>query len=103
ILEQEESNAGSLRPLAFVNPSGTCANAPFPHSTALATCNMAEAVQEAVQLALAPVVPDRIAAPSAKLVFPMTTYIHPEKQRLTVNMDFFFRATPSGGTLGYDG
>ncbi|MAF46888.1 MAG: 5-oxoprolinase [Rhodospirillaceae bacterium] len=103
ILEHEESNAGALRPFSFVNPVGTCVNPPFPHSTVLGTCNMAEAVQEAVQLALAPVVPDKIAAPSSKLVMPMVTYIHPEKKQFTVNMDFFFRATPSGGTLGYDG
>lgn len=103
ILEHHESNEGSLRPIKFHNPVGTCVNAPFPHSTVLATCNMAEAVQEAVQLALAPVLPDKIAAPSSKLFFPMMTYIHPEKQRFDVNLDFFFRCTPSGGTLGYDG
>ena len=103
ILEHEESNAGSLRPFEFINPVGTCVNPPFPHSSVLATCNMAEAVQEAVQLALAPIIPDKIAAPSAKLMFPMITYIHPEKNQFSVNLDFFFRATPSGGTLGYDG
>lgn len=103
ILEHEESNAGSLRPFGFVNPVGTCTNPPFPHSSVLATCNMAECIQEAVQLALAPVMADKIAAPSAKLVFPMITYIHPEKNQFAVNLDFFFRATPSGGTLGYDG
>ncbi|MDH3465622.1 MAG: hydantoinase B/oxoprolinase family protein, partial [Gammaproteobacteria bacterium] len=103
ILEHHESNEGALRPFKFHNPLGTCVNAPFPHSTVLATCNMAEAVQEAVQLALAPVLPEKIAAPSTKLFFPMITYIHPEKQRFDVNLDFFFRCTPSGGTLGYDG
>lgn len=103
ILEHQESNEGSLRPFSFVNPEGTCTNPPFPHSTVLATCNIAEAVQEAVQLAFAPIVPDKIAAPSAKLFFPMIAYIHPEKQRFEVNLDFFFRCTPSGGTLGYDG
>ena len=103
ILEHEESNGGSLRPINFINPPGTCVNPVFPHSSVLATCNMAEAVQEAVQLALAPVVPEKIAAPSAKLVFPMITYNHPENKKYSVNLDFFFRATPSGGTLGYDG
>jgi N-methylhydantoinase B len=103
ILEHQESNEGALRPYRFHNPVGTCVNAPFPHSTVLATCNMAEAVQEAVQLALAAVVPDRIAAPSAKLFFPMITYVHPEKHRFDVNLDFFFRCTPSGGTKGFDG
>ncbi len=103
ILEHKESNHGSLRPISFVNPPGTCVNAEFPRSTVLATCNMAECVQEAVQLALAPAVPDKIAAPSTKLIFPMIAYIHPEKQRLDVNVDFFFRCNPSGGTLGFDG
>jgi N-methylhydantoinase B len=60
-------------------------------------------VQEAVQLALASVVPEKIAAPSTKLIFPIISYIHPVKKRLDVNVDFFFRCNPSGGTLGYDG
>src|ERR1700723_2477757 len=103
ILEHDQSNDGSLRPFSFINPPGTCVHAEFPHSTVLATCSMAEAVQEAVQLALAPVVPEKIAAPSTKLIFPIIGYIHPAKKRLDVNVDFFFRCNPSGGTLGYDG
>ena len=103
ILEHDQSNDGSLRPFSFINPPGTCVHAEFPHSTVLATCSMAEAVQEAVQLALAPVVPEKIAAPSTKLIFPIVSYIHPVKKRLDVNVDFFFRCNPSGGTLGYDG
>jgi N-methylhydantoinase B len=103
ILEHGQSNDGSLRPFSFINPPGTCVHAEFPHSTVLATCSMAEAVQEAVQLALAPVVPDQVAAPSAKLIFPIISYIHPVKKRLDVIADFFFRCNPSGGTLDYDG
>ena len=103
ILEHHESNHGSLRPFSFVNPLGTCVNPEFPHSSVLATCNMAEAIQEAVQRALAPAAPERVAAPSTNLIFPMISYIHPEKQRLDINLDFFFRCTPSGGTLGHDG
>jgi len=102
-LEHDESNDGALRPLSFVNPPGLCTNAAFPASTVLATCSMAECVQEAVQLALAQAAPDNVAAPSAKLVFPLVAYVHPDKQRLDVNVDFFFRCNPSGGTLGYDG
>jgi N-methylhydantoinase B len=103
ILEHGQSNDGSLRPFSFINPPGTCVHAEFPHSTVLATCSMAEAVQEAVQLALAPAVPDKATAPSTKLIFPIISYIHPGKKRLDVNVDFFFRCNPSGGTLGYDG
>lgn len=103
ILEHAQSNDGSLRPISFVNPAGRCTHAAFPGSTVLATCTMAECVQEAIQLALAPVAPDKIAAPSAKLIFPLIAYVNPEKQRLDVNVDFFFRCDPSGGTLGYDG
>ena len=102
-LGHEESDDGALRPLGFVNPPGLCTNAAFPGSTVLATCSMGECIQEAVQLALALAVPDKVAAPSAKLVFPLIAYMHPEKQRLDVNVDFFFRCNPSGGTLGYDG
>jgi N-methylhydantoinase B len=103
ILEHGQSNDGSLRPFSFINPPGTCVHGEFPHSTVLATCSMAEAVQEAVQLALAPVVPEKVAAPSTKLIFPIISYIHPAKKRLDVIADFFFRCNPSGGTLGYDG
>ncbi len=103
ILEHGQSNDGSLRPFSFINPPGTCVHAEFPHSTVLATCSMAEAVQEAVQLALAHAVPEKVAAPSAKLIFPIISYIHPGKKHLDVNVDFFFRCNPSGGTLGYDG
>lgn len=103
ILEHNQSNHGSLRPLRFANPPGRCTNAAFPASTVLATCTMAECIQEAVQLALAPVLPDKIAAPSAKLIFPMLAYFDPAKGRLDVNLDFFFRCTPSGGTRGFDG
>ncbi len=102
-LEHEESNHGSVRPISFVNPQGLCTNAAFPASTVLATCSMAECVQEAVQLALAQAVPDKVAAPSTKLIFPLIAYIHPEKNRLDVNVDFFFRCNASGGTLGFDG
>jgi N-methylhydantoinase B len=102
-LEHSESNHGALRPLRFINPAGRCTNASFPASTVVATCSMAECVQEAVQLALAEAVPRKVAAPSAKLVFPLVAYIDPEKKRLNVNVDFFFRCNPSGGTHGYDG
>lgn len=103
ILEHSQSNDGSLRPFSFVNPPGTCVNAEFPHSTVLATCSMAEAVQEAVQLALSSAVPERVAAPSTKLIFPIINYVHPATMRLDVNVDFFFRCNASGGTLGFDG
>jgi N-methylhydantoinase B len=102
-LEHAESNHGALRPLHVVNPPGLCTHAAFPASTVVATCSMAECVQEAVQLALVQAVPDKVAAPSAKLVFPLIAYIDPDKQRLNVNVDFFFRCNPSGGTLGFDG
>jgi N-methylhydantoinase B len=102
-LEHAESNHGSIRPLVFINPTGLCTNAAFPASTVLATCSMAECVQEAVQLALARAVPDKVAAPSTKLIFPLIAYMHPDKQRLDVNVDFFFRCNASGGTLGFDG
>jgi N-methylhydantoinase B len=102
-LEHAESNHGALRPLHFINPPGLCTNAAFPASTVVATCSMAECIQEAVQLALAKAVPEKVAAPSAKLVFPLIAYLDPEKQRLNVNVDFFFRCNPSGGTLGFDG
>jgi len=102
-LEHNESNHGSVRPLSFVNPQGLCTNAAFPASTVLATCSMAECIQEAVQLALAQALPDKVAAPSTKLIFPLIAYMHPEKQRLDVNVDFFFRCNASGGTKGFDG
>ena len=102
-LEHEESNHGSVRPLGFVNPQRLCTNAAFPASTVLTTCSMAECVQEAVQLALAQAAPEKVAAPSTKLIFPLIAYMHPEKKRLDVNVDFFFRCNASGGTLGFDG
>lgn len=102
-LEHAESNHGALRPLHFINPPGLCTNAAHPASTVVATCSMAECVQEAVQLALAEAVPDKVAAPSAKLVFPLIAYIDPDTHRLNVNVDFFFRCNPSGGTAGFDG
>jgi N-methylhydantoinase B len=92
-----------VRPLSFINPDGLCTNAAFPASTVLATCSMAECVQEAVQLALVQAVPAKVAAPSTKLIFPLIAYMHPEKKRLDVNVDFFFRCNASGGTLGFDG
>jgi N-methylhydantoinase B len=103
ILEHDQSNDGSLRPIRFVNPAGTCANAAHPASTVLSTCTMAECVQEAVQLALVQALPDRTPAPSTKLIFPIVAYMHPESNQLGVNLDFFFRANPSGGAPGYDG
>lgn len=102
-LEHAESNDGALHPLRFINPPGLCTNAAFPGSTVVATCSMAECVQEAVQLALAQAVPGKVAAPSAKLIFPLIAYFHPEKRRLDVNVDFFFRCNPSGATAGFDG
>jgi N-methylhydantoinase B len=102
-LEHSESNDGAIHPLRFINPTGLCTNASFPGSTVVATCSMAECVQEAVQLALAQAIPALVAAPSAKIVFPLIAYIHPETRRMNVNVDFFFRCNPSGGTFGFDG
>jgi N-methylhydantoinase B len=103
VLEHDQSNHGSLRPIRFINPKGTCANAAHPASTVLSTCTMAECIQEAVQLALAQALPKQTPAPSSKLIFPIVSYIHPEKKHLDVNLDFFFRANPSGGAPGFDG
>lgn len=103
ILEHGTSNAGSLEPISFANPKGTCTNCEFPMSSVLATCSMAECIQEAVQLALADAVPDLIPAPSAKIFFHMMNYEDPDSGEMGVNLDFFTRCQPSGGTLGYDG
>lgn len=103
IIEQSRSNHGSLSPIKFINPPGTCVNCEFPHMATLATTTMAETIQEAVQLALAPAVPKLIAAGSSKMPFQIVRGINSRTGRLYVNMDFFTRITPSGGTEGYDG
>lgn len=103
ILGQSQSNYGSLQPVSFVNPKGTCANVAFPGASTLATCTMAECIQEAIQLALAPAVPALVPAGSGKLLFPMVSGIDPRRNKFFVNLDFFARLTPSGGTEGYDG
>ncbi len=103
IIEQSRSNHGSLKPIKFINPLGTCVNCEFPHMATLATTTMAETIQEAIQLALVPAVPHLIAAGSSKMPFQILRGINPRTNRLYVNMDFFTRCIPSGGTEGYDG
>lgn len=103
IVNQSRSNYGSLRPIHFINPKGTCVNVEFPGASTLATCSMAECIQETIQLALAPALPSLIPAPSGKLFFPMFSGVDPRTGKFFVNLDFFYRLTPSGGTDGYDG
>ena len=103
IIQQSKSNFGSLKAIDFINPVGTCVNPAFPATATLATTSMAEGIQEAIQLALAPAVPHLIAAGSSKLGFQIVRGINPRTGRLYVNMDFFCRGTPSSGTEGYDG
>jgi len=103
IIEQSKSNYGSLKAIHFINPVGTCVNCAFPATATLATTSMAEGIQEAIQLALAPAVRHLVAAGSSKLGFQIVRGINPRTGRLYVNMDFFCRGTPSSGTEGYDG
>lgn len=58
-------NAGCFRPIAVEKPRGTFLYAEYPRPTAGSAAEVSQRIIEAILLALAPAIPDRIFAPAA--------------------------------------
>lgn len=96
-------NEGSLRPIKVIARNGCCVNPEFPAPVTMCTCSMTETIAEAIWLALAPAIPQWIAACHGKSGFYTCTGLNPRTNRVYMIIDFFVCGPGSGGTEGYDG
>ncbi len=96
-------NQGSMVPVKIVARKGTWVNPEFPAPVTNCTTGASECIGEALLLALSEAIPQWIAASHAKMTNHMATGFNPRTKRQWVDIDFFTRMQPSGGTEGYDG
>jgi len=96
-------NQGSLDPVEIVARKGTWVNPEFPAPVTNCTTGGSECIGEALMLALSSALPQWAAATHAKMSVVMAIGFNPRTKRQWVDIDFFTRMQPSGGTEGYDG
>lgn len=96
-------NQGSLEPVTIIARKGTWVNPEFPRPVTNCTTGGSECIGEALMLALSKALPQWAAAGHAKMTNVMSTGFNPRTRRKWVDIDFFTRQQPSGGTEGYDG
>jgi len=96
-------NQGSLDPVTIVAGEGTWVNPEFPRPVTNCTTGGSECIGEALMLALSDALPQWTAAGHAKMTVVLATGFNPRTKRQWVDIDFFTRLQPSGGTEGYDG
>jgi N-methylhydantoinase B len=97
-------NEGMLVPLDIVIPEGTILNAGYPKATTFGN-HLCPPNADAIQRALAPVIPDRVTAGWNNLLCSLTTGIDEEKDDNYVDIMFMGMKGGSGamnGTDGYD-
>jgi len=97
-------NEGMLVPLDIVIPEGTILNAGYPKATTFGN-HLCPPNADAIQRALAPVIPDRVTAGWNNLLCSLTTGIDEEKEDNYVDIMFMGMKGGSGamnGTDGYD-
>ena len=97
-------NEGMLVPLDIVIPEGTILNAGYPKATTFGN-HLCPPNADAIQRALAPVIPDRVTAGWNNLLCSLTTGVDAEKDDNYVDIMFMGMKGGSGamnGTDGYD-
>jgi N-methylhydantoinase B len=88
--------------IEIVIPEGTILNASYPKATTFGN-HLCPPNADAIQRALAPVIPDRVTAGWNNLLCSLTTGIDPEKQDKYVDIGFMGLKGGSGAMRGTDG
>ena len=95
-------NEGMVQPIEIVIPEGTVLNAAYPKATTFGN-HLCPPNADAIQRALAPVMPDRVTAGWNNLLCSLTTGTDPEKNEQYVDIGFMGLKGGSGAMLGMDG
>ncbi|MEZ5785201.1 MAG: hydantoinase B/oxoprolinase family protein [Xanthobacteraceae bacterium] len=95
-------NEGMIGPIEIVIPEGTILNAGYPKATTFGN-HLCPPNAEAIQRALAPVMPDRVTAGWNNLLCSLTTGLDPQKQEKYVDIGFMGLKGGSGALRGFDG
>jgi N-methylhydantoinase B len=95
-------NEGMVEPIEIVIPEGTILNASYPKATTFGN-HLCPPNADAIQRALAPVMPDRVTAGWNNLLCSLTTGIDPDKNDKYVDIGFMGLKGGSGAMRGTDG
>jgi len=95
-------NEGMVEPIEIVIPEGTILNAAYPKATTFGN-HLCPPNADAIQRALAPVMPDRVTAGWNNLLCSLTTGTDPEKKEPYVDIGFMGLKGGSGAMQGTDG
>ena len=95
-------NEGMIAPIDIVIPQGTILNAAYPKATTFGN-HLCPPNAEAIQRALAPVMPDRVTAGWNNLLCSLTTGLDAQKDERYVDIGFMGLKGGSGALRGTDG
>jgi len=95
-------NEGMVEPVEIVIPKGTILNAAYPKATTFGN-HLCPPNADAIQRALAPVMPDRVTAGWNNLLCSLTTGLDPENNEQYVDIGFMGLKGGSGAMQGTDG
>jgi N-methylhydantoinase B len=95
-------NEGMVAPVEIVIPEGTILNAGYPKATTFGN-HLCPPNADAIQRALAPVMPERVTAGWNNLLCSLTTGTDPEKNEPYVDIGFMGLKGGSGAMQGTDG
>jgi N-methylhydantoinase B len=95
-------NEGMVQPIEIVIPEGTLLNAAYPKATTFGN-HLCPPNADAIQRALAPVMPDRVTAGWNNLLCSLTTGIDPGNNDKYVDIGFMGLKGGSGAMRGTDG
>ena len=95
-------NEGMVEPIEIVIPEGTILNAAYPKATTFGN-HLCPPNADAIQRALAPVLPDRVTAGWNNLLAALTTGIDPASGEKYVDIGFMGLKGGSGAMQGCDG
>jgi len=95
-------NEGMLEPIEIIIPEGTILNAGYPKATTFGN-HLCPPNAEAIQRALAPLMPERVTAGWNNLLCSLTTGIDPHKNEKYVDIGFMGLKGGSGALKGADG
>jgi N-methylhydantoinase B len=95
-------NEGSLKPIQIIAPEGTVANCVEPAACTACTICTTATIAEAIWLALAQAVPEKVQAAWARWSAPATMGLNPRTGRLFGDIHFMCKGG-AGATLGFDG
>ena len=95
-------NEGMIEPIKIIIPEGTILNASYPKATTFGN-HLCPPNADAIQRALAPVIPERVTAGWNNLLCSLTTGIDPQKNEKYVDIGFMGLKGGSGAMRGTDG